>query len=108
MKTLYVYFGRYLAGYLAESDTGYRFQYDAAYLAAPYAYPISLTLPLQAAAYDSPMLFAFFDGLIPEGWLLDLGTQYWKLNPRDRFELLAHLCKETIGAVRILTTPEHA
>jgi len=34
------------------------------------AQPVSLTLPLQAEAFVSPVLFPFFDGLIPEGWLL--------------------------------------
>ena len=35
--------------------------------------------------------FPFFDGLIPEGWLLDTGERHWKLNSRDRFELLINL-----------------
>jgi serine/threonine-protein kinase HipA len=30
----------------------------------------------------------FFDGLIPEGWLLDIAEQYWKVNPPDRMGLL--------------------
>ena len=32
---------------------------------------VSMTLPLQEEAYTSPVLFPFFDGLIPAGWLLD-------------------------------------
>lgn len=50
-----------------------------------FSKPISLTLPLSEKAYHSKILFPFFDGLIPEGWLLDIGEKYWKLNPRDRF-----------------------
>ena len=37
------------AGVLEESDTGYRFQYDANYLLQKNAEPVSLTLPLQDA-----------------------------------------------------------
>jgi len=51
--------------------------------------------------YNSKVLFPFFNGLIPEGWLLDIGEKHWKLNPRDRFELLINLCRDTIGAVAV-------
>lgn len=29
-------------------------------------------------------MIAFFDGLIPEGWLLDIAIDNWKLDRRDR------------------------
>jgi serine/threonine-protein kinase HipA len=46
-------------------------------------------------------LFPFFDGLIPEGWLLDIAQNNWKLNPRDRMGLLMACCKDCIGAVSV-------
>ena len=46
-------------------------------------------------------LFPFFDGLIPEGWLLDIAEKNWKLNPRDRMGLLLACCKDCIGAVSV-------
>lgn len=58
-------------------------------------------MPLAEDAIHNKVLFPFFDGLIPEGWLLDIGEKYWKLNPRDRFELLINLCRDTIGAVSV-------
>jgi len=90
-----------LAGYLSETDNGYSFHYDTFYLQSDQAKPISLTIPLSKTGYHSKVLFPFFDGLIPEGWLLDIGEKYWKLNPRDRFELLINLCRDTIGAVSV-------
>ncbi len=60
------------AGIIEETDTGYRFTYDPEYLTLPDARPISLTLPLSASPFESRTFFPFFDGLIPEGWLLDL------------------------------------
>lgn len=90
-----------LAGYLSETDNGYSFHYDTVYLQTDQAKPISLTMPLAKDAFHSKVLFPFFDGLIPEGWLLDIGEKYWKLNPRDRFELLINLCRDTIGAVSV-------
>ena len=63
--------------------------------------PISLTLPLQEKPFTSKILFPFFDGLIPEGWLLDIAQNNWKLNPRDRMGLLIACCKDCIGAVSV-------
>ena len=47
------------------------------------------------------MLFPFFDGLIPEGWLLNIAEKNWKLKPRDRMGLLMACCLDCIGAVSI-------
>lgn len=89
------------AGILEESDEGYRFTYTQAWVDTGED-PISLTLPLRKEAWESRTLFAFFDGLVPEGWLLDLGVRSWKLDPGDRFGLLAAFCRDTIGAVGVV------
>ena len=62
---------------------------------------VSLTLPLRAEAYESNTLFPFFDGLIPEGWLLNVVTHNWKLDRKDRFGLLLVACRDTIGNVTV-------
>lgn len=90
-----------LAGWLSQDEQGYHFTYDQTYLTLPNAQPISLTLPIQAATYTSTVLFPFFDGLIPEGWLLDIAEKNCKINPRDRMGLLLACCKDCIGAVSI-------
>ncbi len=90
------------AGELAETDTGYIFSYDSGYLASGKSHAISKTLQVNAQPYTSKVLFPFFDGLIPEGWLLDIAIDNWKINGRDRFGLLLACCKNTIGAVSIL------
>lgn len=89
------------AGWLTQDEEGYHFIYSTEFLASPGAVPVSLTLPLQTAPYNSKMLFPFFDGLIPEGWLLDIAEKNWKLNPRDRMGLLLVCCKDCIGAVSV-------
>jgi len=89
------------AGILEESETGYRFQYDPEYLSQTEAEPISLTLPLQKEPHESTVLFPFFDGLIPEGWLLDVVEETWKVNPKDRMGLLLVSCHDTIGSVSV-------
>ena len=101
-KTAKVFYDKLLAGYVSETDEGYEFRYDEGYLKTGNPGPVSLTLPLTSAIYKSKVLFPFFDGLIPEGWLLDLTTSYWKLNPNDRFGLLLAACRDTIGAVTVI------
>ena len=84
-RTAFVYVRNIFAGLLKETDEGYMFEYDKQYLQSESASPVSLTLPLRNEPYTSKTLFAFFDGLIPEGWLLDIVTHNWKLDPKDRF-----------------------
>ncbi len=97
------------AGWLTEDEHGYHFEYAPDYVKIEGANPISLTLPLRDETYHNSILFPFFDGLIPEGWLLDIAQRNWKLNPRDRMGLLLNCCKECIGAVSVLPAkPEEA
>lgn len=100
-RTAYVYVREQFAGVLSETDEGYRFSYSDAYLAEADTPPVSLTLPKRKEPYASRTLFSFFDGLIPEGWLLNVVSRNWKINPRDRFGLLLVACKDCIGAVTI-------
>ncbi len=65
--------------------------------------PVSLTLPLTRRPYKSRVMIAFFDGLIPEGWLLNIAEQNWKINNKDRMSLLLACCKDCIGAVSIIS-----
>ncbi|MBO9731664.1 MAG: HipA N-terminal domain-containing protein [Chitinophaga sp.] len=97
-----VFYRDKLAGIISETNDGYIFRYDEAYLGDNNARPVSLTLPLNKGAYFSRVLFPFFDGLIPEGWLLDIATAHWKIKSYDRFELLLRTCGDTIGAVYIV------
>ena len=100
-KTAKVLYDGVLAAQLSETDEGYQLQYDLNYLQQPDSKPISLTLPKQQEPYSSKVLFPFFDGLIPEGWLLDIAVDHWKVKANDRFELLLTTCRDSIGAVTV-------
>ena len=89
------------AGKVWQDDEGYGFAYEPDYLQSPAASPVSLTLPLRPEPYRSKVMLPFFDGLIPEGWLLDITVKNWKLNPSDRMELLLTVCRDCIGAVSV-------
>ena len=96
-----VYVRNIYAGVLSETDEGYSFSYVSEYLSRDDAGAVSLTLPLAEQTYTSKTLFPFFDGIIPEGWLLDVVSRNWKIDPQDRFGLLLVACKDSIGNVSI-------
>ena len=96
----YIYVDSTFAGVLEKNDEGYTFKYDNDYLAGATS-PVSLTLPLSDKTYTSKVLFPFFDGLIPEGWLLDIVIKRYNVNPMDRFTLLLLTGEDTIGNVSV-------
>lgn len=105
MRKAEVYLHEQLAGHLTQDEQGYTFAYAPAYLAAAGSEAVSLTLPLRAQPYVERVLFPFFDGLIPEGWLLEVAEKNWKLSARDRMGLLLACCRDCIGAVSIHPLP---
>jgi len=96
-----VYVRNIYAGMLEETEEGYSFGYSPEYLASADPLPVSISLPLSGGAYSSKTLFPFFDGLIPEGWLLDIASRNWKLDRNDRFGLLLLCCNDCIGDVSV-------
>ena len=62
---------------------------------------ITFTMPVRKEPYVEKRLFPFFEGLIPEGWLLDIASKNWKINRNDRMGLLLACCKNCIGAVSV-------
>lgn len=89
------------AGLVKETDEGYEFAYDPVYLAKEKPLPVSLTIPVREEPYRANTLFPFFDGLIPEGWLLAVVERNWKIDGKDRFGLMLASCRDCIGDVQI-------
>ena len=106
MRKGYVYYKADLAGIITESDDGeYLFHYDEAYIKEHREQFITFTMPVKDQSYRSNRLFPFFDGLIPEGWLLDIASKNWKINTNDRMGLLLACCQNCIGAVSVVPIP---
>ncbi|MHC5310509.1 HipA N-terminal domain-containing protein [Myroides sp. LJL116] len=90
------------AGVLTETDQGtYVFEYLPEYIENFPERFITFQMPVNKHSYHSKHLFAFFDGLIPEGWLLNIATDSWKINQNDRMGLLLACCQNCIGAVSV-------
>lgn len=88
-----------LAGYLRETENGFRFTYDEDYLRS--GRPVSVSLPLRKEPYESNDLFSFFQGLLPEGWYLEIVSSTAKVDANDSFGLLLATTGDTIGAVTV-------
>ena len=102
-----VFYKNHFAGIISETDDGeYIFLYDEVYVKEHPEKAISLTMPVTAMPYRDKRLFPFFEGLIPEGWLLDIASKNWKINTNDRMGLLLACCENCIGAVSVIPIPD--
>lgn len=102
-----VYYKSHLAGIITETNDGeYIFQYVEQYVKEHPSDFITFTMPVTAKPYKENRLFPFFEGLIPEGWLLDIASKNWKINRNDRMGLLLACCQNCIGAASVIPIPE--
>jgi len=91
-----------IAGILTETNEGeFTFQYTNEYVKNHPNQFLTFTMPVQKELLISHRLFPFFEGLIPEGWLLEIASKNWKINRNDRMGLLLACCQNTIGAVAV-------
>lgn len=103
MRQADIYYKEHLAGTLTETDDGeYVFKYSKEYTEKHPNEFITFTMPVTDKPYTDKRLFPFFEGLIPEGWLLDIAAKNWKINPNDRMGLLLACCQNCIGAVSVI------
>lgn len=102
MRQAIVKYNNVRAGVLTEEDSGeYLFVYDDRYIKdRPFQF-ITFNMPVSDRPYRSRQLFPFFDGLIPEGWLLNIASESWRVNKNDRMGLLLACCRDAIGAVSV-------
>lgn len=107
MRQAKVYYQNDLAGILVETDDGeYEFTYDKEYIRNFPDRFLTFTMPVSEKKYQSNRLFPFFEGLIPEGWLLEIASKNWKINRNDRMGLLLACCRNCIGAVSVVPIEE--
>lgn len=77
------------------------FQYASGWREDPASFPLSLSLPLAAAAHSHRAIEAFLWGLLPESQsiLNQWGTRF-QVSPQHLFQLLSHVGEECAGAVQ--------
>ncbi|AUC77000.1 HipA N-terminal domain-containing protein [Olleya sp. Bg11-27] len=108
MRQAKIYYDNLFCGLLTETNDGdFTFKYDAEYVKKHSEQFITFTMPVRKEVFKDQRLFAFFEGLIPEGWLLDIASKNWKINRNDRMGLLLACCRNCIGAVSVESVKEN-
>jgi len=98
MKSARIYQQDKLAGILEARDDGsYRFTYEPGYRGEP----VSLTMPTSQPVWEFPNFPAPFEGLLPEGVLLDALLRIRKLDKQDLFGQLLAIGHDVVGSLRI-------
>ncbi len=92
-----------LVGYLRKLSSGaLKFQYAPEWLATSGARPISLSLPLKAAAYEGDRVYNFFDNLLPDSERIRAMIQArFQMTSNQPFDLLAAIGLDCVGAIQL-------
>ncbi len=99
MRKAKILMGKTFAGYLEEIERGkkYIFRYDPQYKGLP----VSMTMPTTQEEYSFEYFPPFFDGVLPEGIMLDALLKQRKLDRNDLFGQLIAVGQDLVGAVSV-------
>lgn len=98
MKKARVFVNGVTAGILGRLKDGrYLFTYQDDY----HGEPVSLTMPLTKKIYEYDKFPPFFEGLLPEGVMLEALLRKYKLDKKDYFGQLIKVGQDVVGAVTI-------
>jgi len=99
MRTAKIYMHGLPAGILEEIEFNkqYRFVYDEYYDGEP----VSLTMPTEKKEFEFNTFPPFFDGLLPEGIMLEGLLRQKKIDKNDYFSQLIAVGADLVGAVTV-------
>lgn len=98
MRKAIVYVHDIRAGELIEEKNGgYLFEYDDNYTSEP----VSLTMPVAHKKYSFLSFPSFFEGLLPEGIMLEGLLKINKIDNKDYFSQLIATGNDLVGAVTV-------
>jgi len=102
MRSAHIFMHGNLAGTLEEIDKGKRYQFK--YSNEYNGDPISLTMSTDTSTYEFDRFPTFFDGLLPEGTMLEGLLRQNKIDAHDLFSQLLAVGQELVGAVTVEET----
>lgn len=79
------------------NERQYRFTYEPDYQGSP----VSLTMPVRNNEYEFTSFPPFFEGLLPEGILLESLLRKYKIDRNDYFGQLMKVGNDLVGAVNV-------
>lgn len=102
MRTAAILINNIPAGMLEEmADKHYKFSYLDTYQGPP----VSLTMPINIRVYQFNHFPNFFEGLLPEGIMLEALLRQSKLDKNDLFGQLLVVGRDVVGAVSVVAMP---
>lgn len=103
-QLLNIYMNGIHVGKLEKSIQGaINFTYHQAWLDAPGARPISLSLPLINKAFTGDIVYNFFDNLLPDNTQIRGRIQAkFHVATNHPFDLLARIGKDCVGAIQLI------
>lgn len=99
MRKTLVYNHDELAGELIEitPNKNYEFNYSEDYSGRP----ISLTMPKTQKSFQYKSFPPFFEGLLPEGYMLEGILKQAKIDRDDLFALLIYVGSDLVGSITV-------
>ena len=98
MRKAIIYVHNIRAGVLSEENSGgFQFTYDENYEGEA----VSLTMPISSTIYSFDKFPSFFEGLLPEGIMLEGLLKIGKIDKNDYFSQLISTGNDLVGAVTV-------
>ena len=98
MRKAYISVNSIKSGILEELQGGkYQFSYFDDY----HGSPVSLTMPLTNKVYEFDVFPPFFEGVLPEGMMLEALLRKYKIDRNDYFSQLTTVGQDVVGSVTI-------
>lgn len=86
-----------------ETKNGWQVEYDAGYDGPP----VSLTMPVRMKSWFFEQFPPFFEGVLPEGIMLEGLLQGQKIDREDYFSQLMAVGNDLVGAVTVQQIEGH-
>lgn len=98
MRKAIIYVHNNRAGVLSEENSGgFQFKYDENYEGEA----VSLTMPISNTVYSFDKFPSFFEGLLPEGIMLEGLLKIGKIDKNDYFSQLISTGNDLVGAITV-------
>lgn len=98
MRRANIYVDGQFCGNLVHSHQDYIFEYLEGYRGLP----VSLSMPLTKKRYCYTRFPPFFDGLLPEGVMLENLLRKKKIDRSDKFSILISVGQDLVGNVTVM------
>jgi serine/threonine-protein kinase HipA len=107
-RELYLLMNGQLVGTLTQQLSGVlRFSYHPDWLKQINTRPISLSLPLSETFYEGPVVYNFFENLLPDNLVIRERIQArFGAQTNSCFDLLTYIGMDCVGALQLLTQPK--